>query len=224
MPDVNDQLPEIEFWFDPASTYSYIAASDVARIEAEGRVRFSYHPFLLGPIFARQGWRDSPFNLYPAKGEYMWLDMARLCAERELPLQRPGVFPRNSVLPASVALVGLDEGWGKRFVTALFAANFGQDIDTASAQGLATVLADLGLEPSRILARAADGTIRARLRHSTTMASERGLFGAPSFIVGSELFWGSDRLQQALAHAEKVNKDLDRTAASPSPPGTSASA
>lgn len=222
MSEFSNQLPEIEFWFDPASTYSYIAASDVAHIEAEGRGRFSYHPFLLGPIFARQGWRDSPFNLYHAKGEYMWLDMARLCAERGLPLQRPGVFPRNSVLPASVALVGLDEGWGKRFVAALFTANFGHDIDTASAQGLTAVLADLGLEPARILALAEDSAIRARLRSSTTIAGDRGLFGAPTFIVGTELFWGSDRLQQALAHAEKLSKAADRNFANPSLPGTSA--
>ena len=62
----------MEFWFDFASTYSYLAA---ARIDQIARV--VWRPFVLGPIFARFGWQDSPFNLYPAKGAYMWRDMAR---------------------------------------------------------------------------------------------------------------------------------------------------
>ena len=73
-----NNLP-IEFWFEFASTYSYIAAM---RIEAEAElrgIRVDWRPFLLGPIFFAQGWKDSPFNLYPAKGRYMWRDMERLC-------------------------------------------------------------------------------------------------------------------------------------------------
>lgn len=194
-------LPHIAFWFDPASTYSYVAAADVARLEAEGQARFDYRPFLLGPIFACQGWVDSPFNLYPAKGDYMWCDLARLCAERRLPLRRPTTFPRNSVLPAGVALVGLAAGWGKRFVTALYRANFGEDIDTASADGLTQVLRDLDLDPGPILAEAASASVRARLRAATAEAQALGLFGAPSFVVGDTLFWGSDRLDAALRHA-----------------------
>ncbi|MBT0964166.1 DsbA family protein [Denitromonas iodatirespirans] len=89
-------LPHIEFWFDPASTYSYVAAADVARLEAEGLASFDDRPFLLGPIFARQGWTDSPFKLYRAKGEYMWRDLARLCTERRLPLRWPGTTPSGA--------------------------------------------------------------------------------------------------------------------------------
>ncbi|MBR0567584.1 2-hydroxychromene-2-carboxylate isomerase [Azoarcus sp. L1K30] len=196
---------EIEFWFDPASSYSYIAAADLAGIEARCGAMFRYRPFLLGPIFAAQGWNDSPFNLYPGKGAYMWRDLGRLCADRKLPLRRPRQFPRNSVLPACVALIGLDHEWGKRFVTALFTANFGHDVDTSSAAGLGEVLRALGIDPEPVLAAAADPGVRARLRASTEEAIRRGIFGAPSFMVGEELFWGTDRLEQAIRHAGAVS-------------------
>lgn len=69
----------LEFWFEFASTYSYLAASRIEEVAAGSGVRLRWRPFLLGPIFASQGWGDSPFNLYPLKGRYMWRDMERLC-------------------------------------------------------------------------------------------------------------------------------------------------
>ena len=85
-----------EFWYDYASTYSYPAAMRVAELAGSRGVALVWRPFLLGPIFAAQGWRDSPFNIYPAKGRYMWRDMQRTCAALELPLKRPDPFPQNS--------------------------------------------------------------------------------------------------------------------------------
>ena len=94
-----------EFWYELASTYSYPAAMRVGRLAAERGVTLAWRPFLLGPIFAAQGWRDSPFNIYPAKGRYMWRDLERICAARALPFHRPSPFPQNSLLAARVALV-----------------------------------------------------------------------------------------------------------------------
>src|SRR5260221_14381062 len=93
----------VEFWFEFASTYSYPAAFAVeGRARACG-VRIAWRSFLLAPIFGAQGWSDSPFNIYPAKGKYMWRDLARLCARQGLPLRRPPHFPRNALLVARVA-------------------------------------------------------------------------------------------------------------------------
>jgi len=119
--------PTIEFWFEFASTYSYIVAE---RIEAEAKVRgvsVEWRPFLLGPIFASQGWKDSPFNLYPAKGRYMWRDMERLCDKFGLPFRRPSEFPRNGLLPARIACLEASQRWRPEFVQAVFRANFAED-------------------------------------------------------------------------------------------------
>ena len=73
--------PILDFWFDFASTYSYLAAARIRPLAAAAKVQVRFRPFLLGPIFKAQGWDTSPFNLYEAKGRYMWRDMERLAAE-----------------------------------------------------------------------------------------------------------------------------------------------
>src|SRR5215472_17077508 len=106
----------IDLWFDFASTYSYPATMRIGPLarDANGTVRF--RPFLLGAIFKTQGWDTSPFNLYPAKGRYMWRDIERLCADLNLPFRRPEPFPQNSLAAARVALLGLEGPWGRNFV------------------------------------------------------------------------------------------------------------
>ena len=79
----------LEFWFEFGSTYSYLAASRIEQVAVAAGVRMRWRPFLLGPIFVSQEWGDSPFNLYPIKGRYMWRDMERLCEKYEIPFRRP---------------------------------------------------------------------------------------------------------------------------------------
>jgi len=94
----------LEFWFEFGSTYSYPAAHRVESRARDRGVDVVWRPFLLGPIFAAQGWNDSPFNLYPAKGRYMWRDWGRICSAAGLRWVRPSVFPRNGLLAARVAM------------------------------------------------------------------------------------------------------------------------
>jgi 2-hydroxychromene-2-carboxylate isomerase len=91
----------LEFWFEFASTYSYPAAMRVEAAARAAGVPLAWRPFLVGPIFRAQGWNDSPFNIYPAKGRYMWRDLERICAQLGLPLRRPSAFPRNGLLAAA---------------------------------------------------------------------------------------------------------------------------
>jgi 2-hydroxychromene-2-carboxylate isomerase len=111
-------MPALDFWVDFASTYSYPAAMRIAPLAATAGVTIRFRPFLLGPIFKAQGWDTSPFNLYPAKGRYMWRDLERLCADLSLPFRQPEAFPQPSLLAARVALVGLAENWGEEFCRA----------------------------------------------------------------------------------------------------------
>jgi 2-hydroxychromene-2-carboxylate isomerase len=189
----------VEIWFDFASTYSYLAA---ARIASVATVPVAWRPFVLGPIFARAGWQDSPFNLYPAKGAYMWRDLARTSERLGIPFRKPSLFPRNSVLAARVALVGADEPWLPRFARAVFEANFAHDKDIAAPAELAAILDGLGL-PTELVARAESPAYKPRLRAQTERATELGIFGAPTFVAGGELFWGNDRLEEAVAWARR---------------------
>ena len=193
----------VDFWFEFASTYSYLAASRVETVAHDAGVLVAWRPFLLGPIFKAQGWSTSPFNLYPAKGRHMWRDLERSCAELQLPFRRPDPFPQNSLLAARVALVGLDQAWGEAFCRAIFRAQFadGRRIDDAAAIG--DILAGLKLDPEGALAAAQSDAIKARLRTQTEEAQRLGVFGAPSFTTADgELFWGNDRLEPALRWAK----------------------
>src|SRR5215470_11688276 len=153
----------VDFWFDFASTYSYPAAMRIAALAEAAAVRVRFRPFLLGPIFKAQGWSTSPFNLYPAKGNHMWRDLERLCADLSLPFRRPDPFPQHGLLAARVALAGLEQDWGEDFCRAVFRAEFseGRRIDDAAV--MADLLAELQIEPEPMLLAAQSDAIKARL-------------------------------------------------------------
>ena len=191
----------ISFWFEFASTYSYPAAMRIEALAAQRGVKVAWRPFLLGPIFHAQGWNDSPFNIYPVKGRYMWRDLARICADHEIPMRHPSQFPRNGLLAARVACRFADEPWLPEFVRAIYRANFAEDLDISSPETGARCLAVAGRDPAALLAEAQSAEAKQRLRANTNEAIALGIFGAPSFTVGDELFWGHDRIEDALRWA-----------------------
>jgi len=191
--------PFLEFWYEFASTYSYLTAMRIEQAAEEAGVELVWRPFLLGPIFKAQGWDTSPFNLFPAKGRYMWRDMEREAVRFGLPLYKPNPFPQKTVLAARIALLGLDRGWTSVFTKAVYMAEFGEGRDISDPQVLAGILSGLGLDPQEILAEAQSDATKTRLRRLTDEALSRGVFGAPTFFAeDGEMFWGNDRLEQAL--------------------------
>jgi 2-hydroxychromene-2-carboxylate isomerase len=191
--------PVLNFWFDFASTYSYPAALRLRALAGEAGVAVRFRPFLLGPIFKAQGWDTSPFNLYPAKGSYMWRDLERVCATLGLAFRRPEPFPQNGLLASRVALVGLREGWGEEFCVGVFRAQFGEGRQIGDPETLAAILANLNVPSGAALSAAQSDDNKALLRADTEEAARRGIFGAPTFTTpDGELFWGNDRLEQAL--------------------------
>ena len=189
---------QLEFWFEFGSTYSYPTAARIERLAHAGGVTLIWRPFLLGPIFREQGWEDSPFNIYPAKGAYMWRDMERLCAALDLAFQRPSQFPRNGLLAARIACWFEGEAWLPDFVRSVYDANFVRNQDISNPRVVSSILEELRLPASEILDAAQCPESKAKLRAQTEQARSLGIFGAPSFLVAGELFWGNDRLEAAL--------------------------
>jgi 2-hydroxychromene-2-carboxylate isomerase len=206
MSDVSS--PQIEFFYDFASTYSYLSAMRIEALAAAAGVAIVWKPFLLGPIFRAQGWETSPFNLYPAKGRYMVRDMERLAAARGLKFRLPSPFPQNSLHAARIALIGHAEGWGPAFTRGVYEAEFAHGADIADKATLAGILARLGLDADAQLARSVRPENKERLRLQTEEAQALGIFGAPSFVAGGELYWGDDRLEAAIAKPKAEGKNL----------------
>ena len=198
-------MAPLTFWFEFASTYSYLAAW---RVEPEARARgiqVEWRAFLLGPIFGAQGWNDSPFNIYPVKGRYMWRDMERLCDALGLPFKRPSAFPRNGLTAARVVCAAQGAAWVPDFVRGVYRANFGEDREISKPEVIGEILAAQGLPAQEWLQRASLPATKDALRAQTERAIAQGIFGAPSFTVGDELYWGGDRLTQALDFARAAS-------------------
>lgn len=194
--------PRLQFWFDFASTYSYLAASRIEMIGRDRQVDIVWRPFLLGPIFKKQGWPSSPFNLYPAKGRYMWQDMARQCERLDLPLKVPDPFPQSGLLATRIAHLSRDESWIADFVRSVFHAEFARGEDISDPVVLSRLLRAVGADAIALLRAAETDDVKASLRRTVAEAEYRGIFGAPSFITeGGSLFWGHDRMDDALEDA-----------------------
>jgi 2-hydroxychromene-2-carboxylate isomerase len=203
IPSEKMSAPVLDFWFEFASTYSYPAAMRIGALAKAAGVSLRWQPFLLGPIFKAQGWDNSPFNLYEAKGRYMWRDLERICAGLDLPFKKPNQFPQSGLVAARVALVGLEESWGEDFIRAIYRAQFADGLLIADPAIVRDTLVALTVDPKPVFDRTQTDAIKSRLREQTETAQRLGIFGAPAMVANGELFWGNDRLEQAIAWAKR---------------------
>ena len=196
-------MSRLDFWYEFASTYSYPAAMRIEEAAAKCGVTVRWRPFLLGPIFAAQGMKDSPFNIFPVKGRYMWRDMERICEGLGIPWRQPAPFPQNGVLAARCVLA-LDELARPAFSQRMYAAQFGEGRNIADQTTVRDVLSTLGHDAASIMAKATTLPVKDELRANTEEAQRIGIFGAPSMVTpGEELFWGNDRIDDAIAWMQK---------------------
>lgn len=191
----------IEFWFDFGSNYSYLSILRIRQLAADAGVQVRLKPFMLGPIFKSLGWESSPFVLQTMKGNYVWRDMQRQCDKYGLRWQRPSVFPRNALLAARVALQADGKPWLAAFCEHVMQANFAHDREIGDETVIAAILDALGVDSETVIAAARTEASKNALRERTAEAQARGIFGAPMFFVGDEMFWGNDRLEDAIALA-----------------------
>lgn len=194
----------LEFWFDFGSNYSYLSVMRIERLATDLGLELVWQPFLLGPIFQSFGWSNSPFVLQKEKGEYTWVDMARQCRKFGIPWKTPTLFPRLGVLPLRLMLVGAGNPWIGEFARRVMLLNFHLDRDINSKEEIASILSDLGQPTDELLAQAQSDPIKNRLREQTDTARSRKIFGAPTFFVRGEMFWGNDRLDDALQFASEL--------------------
>lgn len=192
----------IEFWFDFASPYARISAARIERLALGQPLALVWRPFLIGPLLAKRPGQASPFqNAPPAQARYRRRDVERLCRDEGLPLTWPSIYPRGSLLASRVAIIGTGQGWCPAFARAVFEANFAEDRDISAEPVVTEILTRLGLPAGALIAEAGSEAVKQRLKDAVAEAEQRGLFGTPSFLVGDELFWGNDRLEQAIAWA-----------------------
>ncbi|MFO1079593.1 MAG: 2-hydroxychromene-2-carboxylate isomerase [Reyranellaceae bacterium] len=187
----------IDFWFSVGSTYSYLTVSRLPAVAQATGVRFNWRPFNVRAIMREQN--NIAFAGKPVKAAYMWRDIERRAGLYGLPVKVPAPYPLKEFdLAHRLALVGLAEGWGIDYLRASYRRWFVDGQEPALEPNLSASLAEVGQSPARCLARAAEADIGELYERETNHAKAMGIFGSPSFAVGGEIFWGDDRLDDAV--------------------------
>jgi 2-hydroxychromene-2-carboxylate isomerase len=194
---------QIHFWFTMGSTYTYLTVNRLPQIAEATGTEFRWRPFHL--LILLKEMNHVPFADKPAKCAYMWRDIERRAAMYGIPARLPAPYPiANSERANLVAIVGMREGWGPDYVRAAYRHWFQSGLENGSDENIAASLREIGQEPKRVLAAAENDDTKAALMSETKAARELGIFGSPSFVVERELFWGDDRLQDALDWAGRT--------------------
>lgn len=181
----------IEFFWEPGSSYTYLASTQIEALARECDASITYKPFLLGKVFEARGMK-LPASI-PAKAKYMFTDLARWAQQYEIPFVAPQVFPVHSLL-ASRCAIAAGEADAGRTTRAICKAYWGEGRDISQPHVLQAAFDAAGLDGAAILARTQDAEVKDTLKRNTEEALERGVFGAPTLFVGEAMFWGNDRL------------------------------
>ena len=185
---------EVEFYFDVGSPAAYLAWTQMPRLVEETGASVAWRPFLLGGVFQATGNR-SPMEV-PAKGSYMLEDLKRFARRYGVEFRHNPHFPINTLMLMRGA-IGLQMRQPTRmqvYVDAIFHAIWVEGRNMNEPAVVGPVLRETGFDPQQFLALANDPEVKDRLKGASQRAVERGVFGAPTFFVGDQMFWGQDRL------------------------------
>jgi 2-hydroxychromene-2-carboxylate isomerase len=201
---------QIDFWFTMGSTYSYLSVMRLPELERTSGIRFNWRPFHLLVIL--QEMKHIPFADKPTKSAYMWRDIERRAAMYGIPASLPAPYPaKQSILANLVATVGMRHGWGVDFVRAAYRRWLQLGQETGAEPNVSESLRDIGQEPQAVLAMANAPETKDRLMAEISVARGLGIFGSPTFAVGRELFWGDDRLDDAISWCRSGRVQLPRS-------------
>ena len=191
-------MKEIEFWFSIGSTYTYLSVTRLKEVEQKFEVKFSWQPFSVRKIMLEMD--NVPFPpTKQVKADYMWRDIERRAQGYGFEAKVPAPYPLNEFdLANRIAVIGMQEGWCSEYVIATYRRWFVAGLEPGSEPNVSESLREINQDPERVLELAADETIAKAYLSQTEQAQSKNIFGSPSFIVDGELFWGDDRLEDAV--------------------------
>jgi 2-hydroxychromene-2-carboxylate isomerase len=193
----------VEVFYDVVCPYAYLGTTQIGSIADRAGAEVVWKPFLLGGVLKALDNLDPNEAMSEAKKRHNFLDMRRWAAHFGVPLNIPESHPMRTVL-AMRALLAAGEKARVPATRALFETYWVRGEDITDPSVVAAALTGAGVDGDACVARASDDEIKTELRTRTDEALERGVFGAPTFFVGDEMFWGQDRLhfvERALARA-----------------------
>jgi len=196
----------IDFWISIGSTYSYLSVMRLKSVEEASGVSFRWRPFSVLAIMTEQ--KNFPFVGKPVKMAYMWRDIKRRARMYGFEPQIPAPYPYTEFdLPNRIAMVAASEGWCADYTRAVYRDWFHAGHEPGSEPSVSNSLREVGQDKARVLALAKSDENEKSYREATEEAKALGVFGSPAFVVGSEVFWGDDRLEDAIRWSKMNTKE-----------------
>ncbi len=192
-------MHEIDFWFSIGSTYTYLSVNRVLEFEKKENVKFKWKPFSVRKIMMEMD--NIPFTppSKKIKSNYMWRDIERRAKFYGFDVKVPAPYPLTQFdLANKIAILGMSEGWGIDYVILTYKRWFQEGKEPATNPNLKEILDKLNLDYENIINKSNEDNINENYERNTSEAFKKGVFGSPTFIYKTELFWGDDRLEDCL--------------------------
>ena len=196
-------MKEIDFYFSIGSTYTYLSVTRILDVEKEHQVKFNWKPFSVRVIMKEMN--NIPFPKDKInKVNYMWRDIERRAEGYGFFAKTPVPYPLSEFdLANQIAILGLNEGWGKDYTRLTYKKWFQEGKEPAIEPSINEICKELRLNKDEILSKAKTKIIEDNYLANTDSARKNKIFGSPSFIVNSEIFWGDDRMEDAIKWSKK---------------------
>jgi 2-hydroxychromene-2-carboxylate isomerase len=187
----------IDFWFSVGSTYTYLTVMRIDEVARQEGVEVRWHPFSVRVLMMEQN--NIPFRGKPIKTAYMWRDIERRASMYGFPARVPAPYPLTEFdLANKVAVLGAQEGWCKEYVQEAYRRWFQRGEEAGLDPYLQETLRHIGQDPDRVIQSARSEPIEQAYKEATDEARRLNVFGSPSFVIEGEVFWGDDRLHDAI--------------------------
>lgn len=190
--------PRLDFFLSYGSTYSYLAVMRLPGLAKAAGVEVVWRPFSLMTLLTEAGLAEGPFTPFPNKLAYMWRDLERRARKYGLPFASRPDYPWPYQEAGRIGILAQQEGWVVPFSQQVYRAAFEQGEVLGAPETLRAAIRAAGQEPARVMDTIAGDEIAEAWAANTEAARAYGIFGAPSFVVAGELFWGDDRIEDAL--------------------------
>jgi 2-hydroxychromene-2-carboxylate isomerase len=194
-------VPALDFWYSIGSTYTYLTVMRIEEVERREKIEVRWRPFSVRALMKEQN--NIPFIGKPIKTAYMWRDIERRAAMYGIAARVPVPYGLTEFDRVNrIAILATQEGWSRDFVKESYRRWFQKGEEAGLSPYLEDTLRDIGQEPERVLMAASGEDVEEAYRDATDEARTLNLFGSPSFVVGREVFWGDDRLDNAVQWAK----------------------
>ena len=196
-------MKDIDFYFSIGSTYTYLSVTRIIDVEKKHQIRFNWKPFSVRAIMKEMN--NIPFPKDKInKVNYMWRDIERRAESYGFFAKTPVPYPLSEFdLANQIAILGLDKGWGTDYIRLTYKKWFQEGKEPAIDPSISEICKELGLNKNEIVSEAKSKIFEKKYISNTDSARENKVFGSPSFIVENEIFWGDDRMEDAIKWAKK---------------------